>query len=236
MSKYYDFVLTENQLDFIAKSENSNLIVKVLVALINRTCASHDSYYDEKGLAIWIEPGQVVVSESELAELCNCDCETIFNIISELNGVGLITTMPSKRTSVQTLRFFDAVHGLCDWGLYNHFCQKEKLQKENKHEGITDDEKSEIGADNNAESNLSSSGDNYVIHMKHMSMQTEILANIIGKDAEALNDTDNITADTSPDNVTDSTQMHTEIAVKSESDLHDIKDLQLDDINTVEEK
>ena len=57
MSKYYDFVLTENQLDFIAKNENSNLIVKVLVALINRTCASHDSYYDEKGLAIWIEPG-----------------------------------------------------------------------------------------------------------------------------------------------------------------------------------
>ena len=97
MKKYYHLVLTEDQLTFLAENENRDLVNKVLETLVIRTSNSFDHIYDKNGFAIMFGTGQTLISDSELAELCGCDCKTVSKIVMELNDVGLISTLINEQ-------------------------------------------------------------------------------------------------------------------------------------------
>lgn len=129
MIKYFDFVLTESQIDFLAESKNGVNIMKVLTVLLKHTCTDSGYNYARPGWNSYLHSGQTLISDAELAEFCNCDVETVSDIIRMLNNSGLISTMSNSSVSIHTLLFLDEIH---DKGktVFNSRCQDQRLREE----------------------------------------------------------------------------------------------------------
>ena len=133
MTKYFDFVLTESQVDFLAESKNGVIIMKVLTVLLKHTCTDSGYNYARPGWNSYLHSGQTLISDAELAEFCNCDVETVSDIIRiiirMLNNSGLISTMSNSSVSIHTLLFLDEIH---DKGktVFNPRCQDQRLLEE----------------------------------------------------------------------------------------------------------
>ena len=112
MTKYFNFVLTESQVDFLAESKNGVNIMKVLTVLLIHTCTDSGYNYARPGWNSYLHSGQTLISDAELAEFCNCDVETVSDIVS-----------------IHTLLFLDEIH---DKGktVYNSRCQDKRLREE----------------------------------------------------------------------------------------------------------
>ena len=242
MSKYFDFVLTEDQLTYLAENENRDLVYKVLETLVIRTCINVDHTYDKNGFAILFGTGQTLISDSELAELCSCDLKTVSKIVMELNDVGLISTLINEQKSIHTLRFIDEIHGAGDLGYTNPYCQKRELLKkemkyeEQKYADKIDGDDKEGCFDDNAASDLSSSEDDYNPYWKPKNEVGKILYQIVNFDSRKNSKTSDVTANTLPGNAFDTNQEHTEIEENPKNDFHSIRDLYPDNINKMEEK
>ena len=111
MTKYFNFVLTESQVDFLAESKNGVNIMKVLTVLLIHTCTDSGYNYARPGWNSYLHSGQTLISDAELAEFCNCDVETVSDIIRMLNNSGLISTDKGKT-------------------VYNSRCQDKRLREE----------------------------------------------------------------------------------------------------------
>ena len=242
MKKIYFFILTEDQLTYLAENENRDLVYKVLETLVIRTCINVDHTYDKNGFAILFGTGQTLISDSELAELCGCDIKTVSKIVMELNDVGLISTLINEQKSIHTLRFIDEIHGAGDLGYTNSYCQKRALLKkemkyeEQKYAVKIDGDDKEGCVDDNAASELSSSEDDYNPYRKPKKEVGKILYQIVNFDSRKNSKTGDVTANALPGNVFDTNQEHIEREENPNNDFHSIRDLYPDNINTVEEK
>lgn len=129
MNIFYDFVLTESQVDFLAESKNGVNIMKVLTVLLKHTCTDNGYNYARPGWNSYLHSGQTLISDADLAEFCNCDVETVSDIIRMLNNSGLISTMSNSSVSIHTLLFLDEIH---DKGktVFNSRCQDQRLREE----------------------------------------------------------------------------------------------------------
>ena len=129
MKRYYNFVLTESQIDFLAESKNGVNIMKVLTVLLKHTCTDSGYDYARPGWNSYLHSGQTLISDADLAEFCNCDVETVSDIIRMLNNSGLISTMSNSSVSIHTLLFLDEIH---DKGktVFNPRCQDKRLREE----------------------------------------------------------------------------------------------------------
>jgi len=129
MKRYYNFVLTESQIDFLAESKNGVNIMKVLTVLLKHTCTDSGYDYARPGWNSYLHSGQTLISDADLAEFCNCDVETVSDIIRMLNNSGLISTMSNSSVSIHTLLFLDEIH---DKGktVFNSRCQDQRLREE----------------------------------------------------------------------------------------------------------
>ena len=242
MKKFYFFILTEDQLTYLAENENRDLVYKVLETLVIRTCINVDHTYDKNGFAIMFGTGQTLISDSELAKLCGCDCKTVSKIVMELNDVGLISTMINEQKSIHTLRFIDEIHGAGDLGYTNPYSQKrELLKKELKCEAQeyadkTDGDDKEGCVGNNAALDISSSEDDYNPYWKPKNDVEKILYQIVNCDSEKNSKTGDVIANTLPSNAFDTNHEHTESEENPKNDFHSIRDLYPDNINKVKEK
>lgn len=129
MKRYYNFVLTESQIDFLAESKNGVNIMKVLTVLLKHICTDSGYDYARPEWNSYLHSGQTLISDADLAEFCNCDVETISDIIRMLNNSGLISTMSNSSVSIHTLLFLDGIH---DKGktVFNPRCQDQRLREE----------------------------------------------------------------------------------------------------------
>lgn len=242
MNKFYFFILTEDQLTYLAENENRDLVYKVLETLVIRTCINVDHTYDKNSFAILFGTGQTLISDSELAELCGCDLKTVSKIVMELNDVGLISTLINEQKSIHTLRFIDEIHGVGDLGYTNPYSQKrELLRKElkceaQKYADRTDVDDKEGCVDDNVALDFSSGEDGYNPYWKPKNEVGKILYQIVNFDSRKNSKTGDVTANTLPGNAFDTNQEHTEIEENPKNDFHSIRDLYPDNINTVEEK
>ncbi len=242
MSKYFDFVLTEDQLTYLAENENRDLVYKVQETLVIRTCINVDHTYDKNSFAILFGTGQTLISDSELAELCGCNLKTVSKIVMELNDVGLISTLINEQKSIHTLRFIDEIHGVGDLGYTNPYSQKRELLKKElkceaqKYADRTDVDDKEGCVDDNVALDFFSGEDGYNPYWKPKNEVGKILYQIVNFDSRENSKTGDVTANTLPGNAFDTNQEHTEIEENPKNDFHSIRDLYPDNINTVEEK
>ena len=242
MKKFYFFILTEDQLTYLAENENRDLAYKVLDTLVIRTCINVDHTYDKNGFAILFGTGQTLISDSELAELCGCDIKTVSKIVMELNEVGLISTLINEQKSIHTLRFIDEIHGAGDLGYTNPYCQKRELLKkemkyeEQKYADKTDGDDKEGCVDDNVASNFSSSVDDCNPYRKPKNDVEKILYQIVNFDSKKNSKTSDVIANTLPSNAFDTNQEHTESEENPKNDFHSIRDLYPDNINKVRAK
>ena len=105
MTKYFNFVLTESQVDFLAESKNGVNIMKVLTVLLKHTCTDSGYNYARPGWNSYLHSGQTLISDAELS------------------------TMSNSSVSIHTLLFLDEIH---DKGktVYNSRCQDKRLREE----------------------------------------------------------------------------------------------------------
>lgn len=242
MKKFYFFILTEDQLTYLAENENRDLVYKVLETLVIRTCICDDHIYDKNGFAILFGTGQTLISDSELAEQCGCDLKTVSKIVMELNDVGLISTLINEQKSIHTLRFIDEIHSAGNLGYNNPFCQKRELLKkemkyeEQKYADKTDGYDKEGCVDDNVASDLFSSVDDYNPYRKPKNDVEKILYQIVNFDSKKKSKTSDVIANTLPSNAFDTNQEHTGIEENPKNDFHSIRDLYPDIINKVTAK
>ncbi|MBO4642638.1 MAG: hypothetical protein J5661_07275 [Bacteroidaceae bacterium] len=99
---FYCLVLSESQARFLATSKYGIDRMKALVSLIGQASTSYHEY-KKKGFEIYVQIGQVVISEVELSRLWGCDRKTVSRVLDTMNELELVATEQNNRTSIHTL-------------------------------------------------------------------------------------------------------------------------------------
>lgn len=100
--KYFCFVLSKGQLDYIIDSSHGINRMRCLALLVEASSTSNTAYSSPR-FSTSVGIGQVVASEVELAAQWGHDRKTVSRIIQQFNGLGFIRTTKNSRTSIHTV-------------------------------------------------------------------------------------------------------------------------------------
>lgn len=99
---HYCIVLSQAQQDYLLASRTSIDRNRCLHSLL-RMAVRVATPYHIKGFQTVLQPGQVAVSEVELAGIWRCTRKTVGRVLDRMNALGLVSSETNNRTSVHTL-------------------------------------------------------------------------------------------------------------------------------------
>ena len=104
---YYYMVLSEEQLDFLARSKYGIDRMKVLRHLIGAV-AIKETKYEKKGFAVTLHIGQAALSEVDLANRMGYDKKTVSRLLDKMSELRIVTSEQTNRTSIHTVHCVSA--------------------------------------------------------------------------------------------------------------------------------
>lgn len=149
--------LSSEQLAFLAGSKYGIDRMKILHQLIDSAVVK-ETTFSMKGFTTTLQVGQTIMSEVELSNKMHYDKKTISRVLDKMNELGIVTTTPSNRTSVHSLKCVSAwiIDGK---SIANPFYSDNETDTVTTTEDLTLDNKEENGMPDVSTSNESSHSD-----------------------------------------------------------------------------
>ena len=104
----YGLFLSDRQLDFLSNYPQGFDRMKCFATFL-QMAVKEPTHYEKKDYSVDLTPGQIAISEVELAKLWKCNRKTASKIVDMFHEVGLVSSVPNCRTTVFT------VHCVASW-------------------------------------------------------------------------------------------------------------------------
>ena len=104
----YGLFLSDLQLDFLSNYPQGFDRMKCFASFL-QLAVKEPTHYEKKEYSVDLTPGQIAISEGELAILWKCNRKTASKIVDMFHEVVLVSSVPNCRTSVFT------VHCVASW-------------------------------------------------------------------------------------------------------------------------
>ena len=104
----YGLFLSDRQLDFLYNYPQGFDRMKCFATFL-QMAVKVPTHYEKKEYSVDLTPGQLAISEVELAQLWKCNRKTASKMVDIFHEVGLVSSVPNCRTTVFT------VHCIASW-------------------------------------------------------------------------------------------------------------------------